>query len=73
MGFRLSKWDEKLLYFSHLFEKEMMDLHVNCTLEQALDNGWCILERCFTAEEIGIKKSLIDRFWGKTKTTSVGA
>lgn len=67
MGFRLSKWDEKLLYYCHLFEKEMMDLHVNCTLEEALDNGWNILERCFQAEEVGMKKVLLDKFWGKRK------
>lgn len=65
MGFKLSKWDEKLLYFAHLFEKEMMDLHVNCSLEEALDNGWRILERCFTAEEVGMKQNLITKFWGK--------
>lgn len=65
MGFRLSKWDEKLLYYCHLFEKEMMDLHVNCSLEEALDNGWGILARCFTPDEVGMKKALISKFWGK--------
>lgn len=65
MGFRLSKWDEKLLYYCHLFEKEMMDLHVNCTLEEALDNGWKMLERCFNKDEVGMKKALIDKFWAK--------
>ncbi len=26
MGFRLSRWDEKLLHYSHLFEERMMNL-----------------------------------------------
>lgn len=63
MGFRLSRWDEKLLHFSKLFEKDLMDLHVNLSLEQALDTGWRILEACFSREEVGIKTSILDKFW----------
>lgn len=63
MGFRLSKWDEKLLHFAKLFEKELMDLNVNCSLEQALDTGWRILATCFSKEEVGIKQSILDKFW----------
>src|SRR5512145_2677150 len=29
MGFKLSRWDEKLLHFSHLFEDRMMNLQMN--------------------------------------------
>ena len=63
MGFKLSKWDEQLLQYSHLFEKEMMDLEVNRPLDAALDMGWKILHDCFKAEEIGIKKSILDKYW----------
>jgi V/A-type H+-transporting ATPase subunit B len=63
MGFRLSRWDEKLLHFSKLFEKELMDLNVNCSLEQALDTGWRILATCFSKEEVGIKQVILDKFW----------
>jgi V/A-type H+-transporting ATPase subunit B len=63
MGFRLSRWDEKLLHFAKLFEKQLMDLNVNCSLEQALDIGWKILGICFTKEEVGIKKSILEKFW----------
>ena len=37
MGFKLSRWDEKLLAFSNLFEERMMNLEVNLPLEEALD------------------------------------
>jgi len=47
MGFRLSKWDEKLLRYSELFESQMMDLEVNLPIENALDLGWKILSECF--------------------------
>ncbi|MDE5613542.1 MAG: V-type ATP synthase subunit B, partial [Treponemataceae bacterium] len=47
MGFMMSKWDEKLLKYGELFEKKMMDLSVNISLEEALDLGWKILADCF--------------------------
>ena len=55
MGFRMSDWDQKLLKYGELFEREMMDLSVNIPLEQALDRGWQILAECFTPEETGLR------------------
>ncbi|MGK5594875.1 MAG: V-type ATP synthase subunit B [Parachlamydiaceae bacterium] len=63
MGFRLSKWDEKLLHYSKLFENRMMKLEVNYTLEQALDLGWETLAECFEPNEVGIKQSMIEKYW----------
>lgn len=66
MGFRLFRWDEKLLHFSNLFEDRMMNLQVNLTLEDALDLGWETLAECFEKHEVGIKQTLIDKYWPKT-------
>ncbi len=63
MGFMMSKWDEKLLKYGDLFEKKMMDLSVNISLEEALDLGWKILAECFDKDETGIKSELIAEFW----------
>ncbi|MCI6257911.1 MAG: V-type ATP synthase subunit B [Treponema sp.] len=63
MGFNMSSWDEKLLKYGELFEARMMDLSVNIPLEEALDNGWCILAQCFEKEETGLKTELIEQFW----------
>lgn len=65
MGFRLSRWDEKLLRYSFLFEERMMNLHVNLPLEEALDLGWLTLAECFDLEEIGVKKQISDKYWPK--------
>ncbi len=65
MGFQMSAWDKKLLKYGNLFESEMMSLKVNISLEKALDLGWRILHDCFTPEETGIKKSLIEKYWPK--------
>ncbi len=65
MGFKLSRWDEKLLEYSYLFEERMMNLAVNYTLEESLDLGWDTLSECFLPNEVGIKKMLIEKFWPK--------
>lgn len=65
MGFKLSRWDEKLLNFSHLFEERMMNLEVNLPIEDALDLGWKTLAECFERGEVGIKESLLEKFWPK--------
>ncbi len=66
MGFKLSRWDEKLLKFSGMFEAEMMDLEVNIALNDALDRGWRMLASCFDHEETGIKQSLVEKYWPKS-------
>ncbi len=67
MGFRMSDWDQKLLKYGDIFEREMMDLSVNIPLEGALDKGWQILADCFTQEETGLRSELIKTFWPNGK------
>ncbi len=63
MGFKVSKWDEKLIRYALLFEEKLMSLEVNIPLEKALDLGWMILAECFLPEEAGIKKQLLEKYW----------
>lgn len=63
MGFRLSRWDEKLLNYSEFFENRLMDLEVNCPVEEALDLGWKILAECFERHELGIKQAILEKYW----------
>ncbi len=65
MGFMMSPWDNKLLKYGELFEKNMMPLTVNIQLDKALDLGWKIMGDCFNPEETGIKTSLIEQYWPK--------
>jgi V/A-type H+-transporting ATPase subunit B len=65
MGFIMTAWDEKLLKYGDLFEKQMMDLSVNIPLERALDLGWEILASCFKPEETGLRTELTSKFWPK--------
>lgn len=66
MGFRMSGWDNKLLKYGVIFEKQLMDLSVNIPLEKALDRGWEILAECFSPEETGMKTELLKQFWPVT-------
>ncbi|WKC74930.1 V-type ATP synthase subunit B [Borreliella yangtzensis] len=68
MGFNMTKWDEKLLKYSNMFENKMMDLSVNIPLEEALDLGWHILASCFNPKETGIKTDLIEKYWPKKES-----
>jgi V/A-type H+-transporting ATPase subunit B len=63
MGFKLSRWDEKLIAYSDLFEERMMNLEVNAALEETLNLGWQTLAECFESGEVGIKKGLLDKYW----------
>jgi len=63
MGFKISRWDEKLLQYAHFFETELMALDINLSVEEALNLGWNILARCFAPDEVGIKNSLLQRYW----------
>ncbi|MFH1441651.1 MAG: V-type ATP synthase subunit B [Candidatus Omnitrophota bacterium] len=65
MGFQMSSWDSKLLKYGRLFEDNMMSLEVRIPLEKALDSGWQIMSECFSPEETGIKKSIIEKYWPK--------
>jgi len=71
MGFKLSAWDQKLLKYSRLFEDKMMNLAVNCPIEQALDLGWELLEKCFDSCETGIKQDFVERYWPKKSKSGV--
>ncbi len=63
MGFRMSDWDKKLLKYGGYFEKEMMDLSVNISLEDALNSGWNILSECFNPDETGFRSGLVEKYW----------
>lgn len=67
MGFKLSRWDEQLLKYSHLFEKRLMDWNVNLPLEEALNLGWTMMADCFKPEEVGIRESVLRGYWPKAK------
>jgi V/A-type H+-transporting ATPase subunit B len=67
MGFHMSAWDKKLLKYGVLFEERMMSLKVNIPLEEALNLGWAIMKTCFSPEETGIRKTIVEKYWDKAE------
>jgi len=65
MGFKLSRFDQKLIDYSHIFETTLMDLRVNIPIEEALDRGWKMISDCFEITEVGMKASLVEKYWPK--------
>lgn len=64
MGFRLSRFDEKLLRFALLLEKRILSLDVTLSLNDALDESWKILAECFDPSEVGMKMANVEKYWG---------
>jgi V/A-type H+-transporting ATPase subunit B len=63
----MTRSDNRFLKYGVLFERNLMDLSVEMSLEEALDTGWEILSECFVPEETGIRTELIKKFWPENK------
>ena len=67
MAFELSEFDIRVLKFGRLFRKRFMDINTNITLEDALDLSWATMAECFSAEELLMKKQLVDKYFPTDK------
>ena len=65
MAFDLSEFDQKQLRFGELFVERFMDIDVSMSLDDALDLCWRTLGECFEPEELLMKQSLVDKYFGK--------
>ncbi|UCG85565.1 MAG: V-type ATP synthase subunit B [Gemmatimonadota bacterium] len=70
MAFELSPFDQKLLKFGTLFRDRFMNIAVAQPLEDALDLCWQTLSECFEPHELLMKKSLVDKYFGKQATAA---
>jgi V/A-type H+-transporting ATPase subunit B len=72
MAFELSPFDHKLLKFGKLFRDRFMNIAVAQPLEDALDLCWQTLAECFESHELLMKKSLVDKYFGKQAAAAPG-
>jgi V/A-type H+-transporting ATPase subunit B len=63
MAFDLSERDHRCLRFGELFRDRFMRIDVDIPLEDALDLGWRTLAECFSADELLVKRDLIQRYY----------
>ena len=73
MAFELSEFDHKLLKFGALFRERFMDIEVSMPLEDALDLCWRTLAECFQAEQLLMKRELIDKYFPRRPETEAEA
>ncbi|MBL8535586.1 MAG: V-type ATP synthase subunit B, partial [Betaproteobacteria bacterium] len=69
MAFELSAFDRRLLAFGRMFRDRFMRIDAAMGLEAALDHCWQTLAECFEPQQIGIRQSLIDKYFAGPAST----
>ena len=62
-GFDLTDYDSRCLDYAKDYARELLAIDINVDIDRMLDTGWEILGRYFTKEEVGIKKTIMDKYW----------
>ncbi len=62
-GFDLTDYDERGLEFAREYSRKLLAIDVNIDLTQMLDTGWELFNKFFTRAEVGIKESLVKKYW----------
>ncbi|MEM8597304.1 MAG: V-type ATP synthase subunit B [Pseudomonadota bacterium] len=73
MAFELSDYDRQVLKFGARFRERFMDINVSIPLEEALDLCWQTLAECFSAEQLLMKKALVEKYFPKVPNGAVAA
>ena len=69
-GFDLTDYDERTLAFAKDYSNQLLAIDVNLNTTEMLDVAWGLFGKYFRAEEVNIKKELVDEFWPKTGAES---
>lgn len=64
-GFDLTDYDQRTLGFAKEYSNDLLAIDVNVNVDSMLDTGWALLKKYFKAEELGVKKDLIDKYLPK--------
>lgn len=62
-GFDLNEYDRRCLKFAPEYAERLLAVDVNIGVDEMLDTGWQLLGKFFEKHEIGIKASLMDKYW----------
>ncbi|MDD2331446.1 MAG: V-type ATP synthase subunit B [Candidatus Cloacimonetes bacterium] len=62
-GFDLSDYDERVLKFSHDYSLRLLAIDVNISIDEMLDTCWELFQKYFSKQEIGIKETVMDKYW----------
>lgn len=64
-GFDLSDYDLRCLDYAKEYSNKLLSIDVNIKIDEMLDTGWKLFKKYFRVEELGIRQSLVDKYWDK--------
>lgn len=64
-GFDLSDYDLRCLDYAKEYSNKLLSIDVNIKIDEMLDIGWKLFKKYFRVEELGIRQSLVDKYWDK--------
>lgn len=64
-GFDLSDYDLRCLEYAKEYSNRLLSIDVNIKIDEMLDTGWALFKKYFKPEELGIKQSLVDKYWNR--------
>jgi V/A-type H+-transporting ATPase subunit B len=62
-GFDLSDYDLRCLDFAKDYSVRLLSIDVNIDTIQMLDTAWDLFRKYFTVTELGIKESIMNKYW----------
>ncbi|MBP7553154.1 MAG: V-type ATP synthase subunit B [Spirochaetes bacterium] len=62
-GFDLTDYDERAIKFSSDYSDKLLAIDVNIEVDAMLDTAWKLFGKFFSQSEVGIKKSIMDKYW----------
>ena len=64
-GFDLSDYDLRCLEYAKEYSTRLLSIDVNIKIDEMLDTGWMLFKKYFKPEELGIRQSLVDKYWNR--------
>jgi len=62
-GFDLTDYDERAIKFALEYSEKLLAIDVNIEVNEMLDTAWRLFGKYFSQSEVGIKKSIMDKYW----------
>ncbi len=68
-GFDLNEYDLRCLDFARDYSKQLLAIDINIGIDEMLNRGWNLLAKYFQKYEVGIKDTLVKKYWPELEKT----
>ncbi len=62
-GFDLTDYYERAIKFASEYSEKLLAIDVNISVDEMLDTAWNLFGKYFSSSEVGIKESLVAKYW----------